>query len=67
MTGVWVNVPATDVESDSITLRGPQEKLGQALTMVSLDVHKVPHPPIVNALLCKYIDSERYTELCNEF
>ena len=33
-TGVWVEVPALDCDSATITLRGPQEKLGQALTQV---------------------------------
>ncbi len=35
-TGVWVEVPGTDSDSATITLRGPQEKLGQALTQVWL-------------------------------
>ncbi|KAL5491054.1 hypothetical protein EMCRGX_G016269 [Ephydatia muelleri] len=33
-TGVWVDVPSQDTESNTITLRGPQEKLGIALTQV---------------------------------
>ena len=33
-TGVWVEVPPSDADSNTITLRGPQEKLGQALTVV---------------------------------
>ena len=33
-TGVWVEVPSLETEASTITLRGPQEKLGQALTMV---------------------------------
>ena len=33
-TGVWVEVPSADVDSHTITLHGPQEKLGQALTQV---------------------------------
>lgn len=33
-TGVWVEVPAPDADVNTITLRGPQEKLGQALTQV---------------------------------
>eukprot|EP00731_Ephydatia_muelleri_P015244 Em0008g964a len=32
--GVWVDVPSQDTESNTITLRGPQEKLGIALTQV---------------------------------
>ena len=35
-TGVWVEVPPSDSDVNTITLRGPQEKLGQALTVVSL-------------------------------
>ena len=35
-TGVWVEVPSSDSDVNTITLRGPQEKLGQALTVVSL-------------------------------
>jgi len=35
-TGVWVEVPQSDSNSSTITLRGPQEKLGQALTQVRL-------------------------------
>ena len=34
-TGVWVEVPPSDSDVNTITLRGPQEKLGQALTVVS--------------------------------
>ena len=33
-SGVWVEVPSTDSDSNTITLRGPQEKLGHALTQV---------------------------------
>lgn len=33
-TGVFVEIPASDSSSDTITLRGPHDKLGQALTMV---------------------------------
>ena len=33
-TGVWVEVPPSDSDVNTITLRGPQEKLGQALTVV---------------------------------
>ena len=33
-SGVWVDVPSQDTESNTITLRGPQEKLGIALTQV---------------------------------
>ena len=33
--GVWVEVPSPETESNTITLRGPQEKLGQALTQVN--------------------------------
>lgn len=33
-TGVWVEVPSLDCDSNTITLRGPQDKLGQALTLV---------------------------------
>jgi predicted PilT family ATPase len=32
--GVWVEVPSAETDSNTITLRGPQEKLGQALTQV---------------------------------
>ena len=32
--GVWVEVPSTDSDSNTITLHGPQEKLGAALTQV---------------------------------
>ena len=35
-TGVWVEVPSSDSDVNTITLRGPQEKLGQALTVVIL-------------------------------
>lgn len=46
-TGVFVEMPGSDNASESITLRGPQEKLGLALTkvyekansVVSSDVH----------------------------
>ena len=38
-TGVWVEVPPSDSDTNTITLRGPQEKLGQALTVVSLLPH----------------------------
>ena len=34
-TGVWVEVPSLESDMSTITLRGPQEKLGQALTMVT--------------------------------
>ena len=34
-TGVWVEVPPSESDVNTITLRGPQEKLGQALTVVS--------------------------------
>lgn len=34
LTGVSVEIPATDSKSDTITLRGPQEKLGSALNVV---------------------------------
>ena len=33
---MWVEVPTQETESNTITLRGPQEKLGQALTQVWL-------------------------------
>ena len=33
--GVWVEVPSPETDSNTITLRGPQEKLGQALTQVA--------------------------------
>merc|ERR1712228_181287 len=33
-TGVFVEMPSTDSSSETITLRGPQEKLGLALTKV---------------------------------
>ncbi|XP_040577947.2 vigilin isoform X3 [Lepeophtheirus salmonis] len=33
-TGVFVEVPPTDSQSDTITLRGPQDKLGTALNKV---------------------------------
>ena len=33
-SGVWVEVPSPETDSNTITLRGPQEKLGQALTQV---------------------------------
>lgn len=33
-TGVFVEMPSNDSESETITLRGPQEKLGLALTKV---------------------------------
>ncbi len=33
-SGVWVEVPPSESDSNTITLRGPQEKLGQALTLV---------------------------------
>ena len=33
-TGVWVDVPSTESDSSTITLRGTQDKLGQALTQV---------------------------------
>lgn len=39
-TGVSVEVPALDSLSETITLRGEQDKLGPALTMV---YSKVPH------------------------
>ena len=41
--GVWVEVPPSDSDVNTITLRGPQEKLGQALTVVSYfaTVHKL--------------------------
>jgi predicted PilT family ATPase len=32
--GVWVEVPSAEVDSNTVNLRGPQEKLGQALTQV---------------------------------
>jgi hypothetical protein len=35
-TGVWVEVPPSDSDVNTITLRGPQEKLGEALTVVRL-------------------------------
>ena len=35
-TGVWVEVPPSDSDVNTITLRGPQEKLGQALTVVCM-------------------------------
>lgn len=35
VTGVWVEVPSPESDSNTITLRGPQDKLGQALTQVS--------------------------------
>ena len=38
-TGVWVEVPPSDSDTNTITLRGPQEKLGQALTVVNLLPH----------------------------
>lgn len=34
LTGVSVEIPASDAKSDTITLRGPQDKLGSALSMV---------------------------------
>ncbi len=33
-SGVWVEVPPSESDSNTITLRGPQDKLGQALTLV---------------------------------
>merc|ERR1712050_53587 len=33
-TGVFVEMPSSDSTSETITLRGPQEKLGLALTKV---------------------------------
>lgn len=33
-TGVWVEVPSPESDSSTITLRGPQDKLGSALTQV---------------------------------
>ncbi|XP_055610576.1 vigilin isoform X2 [Uranotaenia lowii] len=34
MTGVSVEMPASDAPNDTVTLRGPQDKLGNALTVV---------------------------------
>ena len=41
-TGVWVEVPPSDSDVNTITLRGPQEKLGQALTVVNLPPTSLP-------------------------
>lgn len=38
-TGVSVEVPTLDSPSETITLRGEQDKLGPALTMVYSKVH----------------------------
>ncbi len=35
-SGVWVEVPPPESDSNTITLRGPQDKLGQALTLVRI-------------------------------
>ncbi len=34
VSGCWVEVPSLDSDVNTITLRGPGEKLGQALTLV---------------------------------
>lgn len=40
-TGVSVEMPPSDTPNDTITLRGPQDKLGQALSMVYLKANSV--------------------------
>ncbi|XP_059485488.1 vigilin [Neocloeon triangulifer] len=40
-TGVSVEMPPSDIATDTITLRGPQDKLGQALSMVYLKANSV--------------------------
>ncbi|XP_042900399.1 vigilin [Parasteatoda tepidariorum] len=55
-TGVSVEMPATDVQSDTITLRGEQAKLGPALTYVYAKANSVKNESInVESWLHKYI------------
>uniref|UniRef100_A0A2M3ZY85 Putative vigilin n=1 Tax=Anopheles triannulatus TaxID=58253 RepID=A0A2M3ZY85_9DIPT len=41
MTGVSVEMPPSDSPSDTITLRGPQDKLGNALSVVYQKAHSI--------------------------
>lgn len=46
-TGVSVEMPTTDSSSETITLRGPQDKLGGALTMVYAKANSVVQADVV--------------------
>ena len=58
-TGVWVEVPPSDMDVNTITLRGPQEKLGQALTVVrpcnKLDSRRTIAIEFVDADICTIV------------
>lgn len=55
-TGVSVEMPPSDVATDTITLRGPQDKLGQALSMVYTKANSVRSATVcAPAWIHKYI------------
>jgi len=55
-TGVSVEMPPSDVATDTITLRGPQDKLGQALSMVYMKANSVRSATVcAPAWIHKYI------------
>ncbi|XP_043241584.1 vigilin-like isoform X4 [Amphibalanus amphitrite] len=63
-TGVFVEVPPTDLTSDRITLRGPQDKLGQALTMVYDKANSMVMTEVDAPVWChKYIIGEKGADI----
>jgi len=63
-TGVFVEMPPTDSMSDTITLRGPQDKLGQALTMVYDKANSVVMTEVNAPVWChKYIIGKKGADI----
>lgn len=63
-TGVFVEMPPTDSPSETIQLRGPQEKLGQALTMVYAKANSVVSAEVVCPVWChKYIIGKKGADI----
>ncbi|XP_037085913.1 vigilin-like [Pollicipes pollicipes] len=63
-TGVFVEMPPSDSTSDTITLRGPQDKLGEALTMVYEKANSVMMTEVNCPVWChKYIIGKKGAEI----